>query len=195
MEVRRRSDDSGSEIEVDITDSETWDHKYTMYKLVIRRYSQSWFVYRRYSEFYRLNEQLKKLVAMESHKLPGKRMWGNLDPEFVRSRQLGLEEFARGLVTDERTRTLTIVQEFLQLHHRSSDSDENLTDDSAPSSGDETSDDDVRHIDPAFTREKVPSSVGRSTIGRSGSTLSQRSIDRYFIGFSYDPDCDLHDGD
>ena len=31
----------------------------------------------------------------------------------------------------------TVVQEFLQLNHRSSDSDENLTDDSAPSSGDE----------------------------------------------------------
>ena len=59
----------------------------------------------------------------------------------------------------------------------------------------QTSDDDVRHIDPAFTREPVPSSVGRSSTGRSGSTVSQRSLDRHFVGFSYDPGCDLHDGD
>lgn len=137
MEGWRHATGATPKIEVDITDSETWDGKYTMYKLVIRRQSQSWFVHRRYSEFHRLNEQLKKLVAMASHKLPGKRMWGNLNPEFVHSRQLALQEFARGLVDDPTTRSLTVVAEFFQLNHRSSDSDENLSDDSAPSTGDE----------------------------------------------------------
>ncbi|XP_037085314.1 serine/threonine-protein kinase Sgk3-like [Pollicipes pollicipes] len=92
--------------EVDITDSETWEGKYTMYKLVIRRGSQSWFVHRRYSEFHRLNEQLKKQVQTFQSKLPGKRMFGNMNPEFVRGRQHGLDEFAKTLVADERTRSL-----------------------------------------------------------------------------------------
>jgi len=122
--------------DVEITDSETWDEKYTMYKLVIRRGSQCWFVHRRYSEFHRLHEQIRKQVHTFQQKLPGKRIFGNLDPAFVRGRQLGLDEFAKSLMADQSVCALTEVQEFLQLHHRSSDSDENLTDDSSSSSDD-----------------------------------------------------------
>nr|CAD7461412.1 unnamed protein product [Timema tahoe] len=90
---------------VSVENTETWEHdkKFTVYKVMVTSDSQSWFVFRRYNEFYKLYESLKKQVPQLQLKLPGKKLFGNnLDPSFVQSRREGLDAFIQQLMTDHR---------------------------------------------------------------------------------------------
>lgn len=87
-----------------VQDSETWDiekrSKYTVYKVVVHSGTSSWFVFRRYAEFHKLYESLKKQVPNLGLKLPGKKLFGNnLDPSFVAMRQDGLDNFVQKIIS------------------------------------------------------------------------------------------------
>nr|CAD7601788.1 unnamed protein product [Timema genevievae] len=97
---------------VSVENTETWEHdkKFTVYKVMVTSDSQSWFVFRRYNEFYKLYESLKKQVPQLQLKLPGKKLFGNnLDPSFVQSRREGLDAFIQQLMTDHRLIHLGVV--------------------------------------------------------------------------------------
>ena len=87
-----------------VQDSETWDiekrSKYTVYKVVVHSGSSSWFVFRRYAEFHKLFESLRKQFPNLQLKLPGKKLFGNnLDPNFVAMRQDGLDNFVQQIIS------------------------------------------------------------------------------------------------
>ncbi|GFS15606.1 sorting nexin-16 [Elysia marginata] len=53
-----------------------------------------WFVFRRYSDFVHLNEQLRELFPNMRLALPPKRWFrSNFDPDFLQDRKVGLQEF------------------------------------------------------------------------------------------------------
>lgn len=69
--------------------------RHTVYKIYVH-YSdkQGWFVYRRYREFYKLRDDLKKLFPAKEFTLPPKRYFGdNFEPRFLNSRRQGLQGF------------------------------------------------------------------------------------------------------
>lgn len=87
-----------------VQDSEIWDiekgSKYTVYKVVVHAGSTSWFIFRRYAEFHKLFESLKKQAPNIQLKLPGKKLFGNnLDPNFIAVRQDGLDNFVQKIIS------------------------------------------------------------------------------------------------
>nr|CAD7446641.1 unnamed protein product [Timema bartmani] len=117
---------------VSVENTETWEHdkKFTVYKVMVTSDSQSWFVFRRYNEFYKLYESLKKQVPQLQLKLPGKKLFGNnLDPSFVQSRREGLDAFIQQLMTDHRLIHLPEVREFFQLDRRKVSSEDGSLED------------------------------------------------------------------
>ncbi|XP_077991813.1 serine/threonine-protein kinase Sgk1-like [Glandiceps talaboti] len=120
---------------VSIPDAQTWEKnkKYTVYKVVVNRGGKTWFIFRRYNEFHRLHETLKKQYSEINVKLPGKKIFGNnFDPEFIRHRREGLDEFIQKLLFHPKVLEHPEVREFLSLDNPrnvSTDSDENVLDD------------------------------------------------------------------
>lgn len=112
------------------------EKKFTVYKVVITSENDSWFVYRRYSEFYKLYEYLRKQVSGLQLKIPGKKLFGNnLDPQFIASRQEGLDMFLQQLMQDKKLLDLPDVRAFLGLdRHKLSSEDDGDLDDSADGS-------------------------------------------------------------
>ncbi|XP_049834560.1 serine/threonine-protein kinase Sgk3-like isoform X2 [Schistocerca gregaria] len=103
-----------------VENTETWQRskKFTVYKVVVGCDGRSWFVFRRYNEFYKLSETLKKQVPAPQLKLPGKKLFGNnLDPTFVQERREGLDAFVQSLMQEGGGRLLRLpeVREFFQL--------------------------------------------------------------------------------
>lgn len=103
-----------------VENTETWQRnkKFTVYKVVVGCDGRSWFVFRRYNEFYKLSETLKKQVPAPQLKLPGKKLFGNnLDPTFVQERREGLDAFVQSLMQEGGGRLLHLpeVREFFQL--------------------------------------------------------------------------------
>ncbi|MGH0150637.1 UNVERIFIED_CONTAM: hypothetical protein FKN15_017887 [Acipenser sinensis] len=89
-----------------------------------------WFVFRRYAEFDKLYNTLKKQFPNINLKLPAKRIFGdNFDPEFIKQRRSGLNEFIQNLVTHPQLSNHPDVRAFLLM-----DKPNNLSD---PSEDDE----------------------------------------------------------
>ncbi|KAK6640980.1 Serine/threonine-protein kinase Sgk3 [Polyplax serrata] len=106
-----------------VQDSETWDiekrSKYTVYKVVVHSGTSSWFVFRRYTEFHKLFESLKKQFPNLQLKLPGKKLFGNnLDPNFVATRQDGLDNFVQNIISQSALLQLPEVREFFKLDNK-----------------------------------------------------------------------------
>jgi hypothetical protein len=53
----------------------------------------SWLVRRRYKEFRELHDHLKLKYPERIPAIPGKKLWGNQDPDFVRQRQDQLQVY------------------------------------------------------------------------------------------------------
>ncbi|KAL0276314.1 UNVERIFIED_CONTAM: hypothetical protein PYX00_003907 [Menopon gallinae] len=103
-----------------VQDSETWDiekgSKYTVYKVVVHAGTSSWFIFRRYAEFHKLFESLKKQAPNIQLKLPGKKLFGNnLDPNFIAVRQGGLDNFVQKIISQPSLLQLPEVREFFKL--------------------------------------------------------------------------------
>jgi len=71
--------------------------KYIEYVIQVKSNGQTLHVYRRYSEFFCLNEQLKLEHGIQLD-FPQKRYWGNMDPTFVEKRRGCLEEYLMKLL-------------------------------------------------------------------------------------------------
>ncbi|KAL1483314.1 hypothetical protein MTO96_033274 [Rhipicephalus appendiculatus] len=101
-----------------VTNSEIQEKnkKFTVYKVVVTVDGHSWFVLRRYNDFSKLLDIIKKQFPGCHLKLPGKKLFGNnFSPDFIRSRRQGLDEFIQKLVTDEKLMQNQDVRAFLNV--------------------------------------------------------------------------------
>ncbi|KAI8495889.1 PREDICTED: serine/threonine-protein kinase Sgk3-like isoform X2 [Branchiostoma belcheri] len=106
-------------LQAEITQAEdTWqkNKRYTVYKVVVTVGGKSWFIFRRYTEFEKLHQMLKKNFPDVSFKLPGKKLFGNnFDPNFIKHRREGLHDFVQQLCAQPRVLQHAEVRTFLQL--------------------------------------------------------------------------------
>uniref|UniRef100_A0A1A8N6J4 Sorting nexin-16 n=1 Tax=Nothobranchius rachovii TaxID=451742 RepID=A0A1A8N6J4_9TELE len=91
--------------------------KFTVYKILVRKTpDQSWVVFRRYTDFSRLNDKLKEIFPGFRLSLPPKRWFkDNYDSDFLEDRQLGLQAFLQNLVAHKDIANCVPVREFLCL--------------------------------------------------------------------------------
>uniref|UniRef100_A0A8C2JLN1 Serine/threonine-protein kinase Sgk1 n=1 Tax=Cyprinus carpio TaxID=7962 RepID=A0A8C2JLN1_CYPCA len=90
--------------------------RYTVYKVIVSVGRHEWFVLRRYAEFDRLYNTLKKQFPALNLKIPAKRIFGdNFDPEFIKHRRAGLHEFIQKIVSNPQLCKYPDVKDFLQM--------------------------------------------------------------------------------
>ncbi|CAI5673844.1 sorting nexin-16 isoform X1 [Oreochromis niloticus] len=91
--------------------------KFTVYKILVRKtLDESWVVFRRYTDFSRLNDKLKEMFPGFRLSLPPKRWFkDNYDSNFLEDRQLGLQAFLQNLVAHKDIANCLQVREFLCL--------------------------------------------------------------------------------
>ncbi|XP_039272059.2 serine/threonine-protein kinase Sgk3-like [Styela clava] len=74
--------------------------RFTVYKVMVSIGKNSWFIFRRYAEFDKLYQTVKRQAPQLNWRLPPKRIFGNnFDPEFIRQRRDGLNDFITMLVS------------------------------------------------------------------------------------------------
>ncbi|KAL7879539.1 hypothetical protein SRHO_G00017930 [Serrasalmus rhombeus] len=91
--------------------------KFTVYKVLVRRApDESWVIFRRYTDFSRLNDKLKEIFPKFRLALPPKRWFkDNYDLNFLEERQLGLQAFLQNLVAHKDITNSEAVRGFLCL--------------------------------------------------------------------------------
>uniref|UniRef100_A0A8D0GQA1 Sorting nexin-16 n=1 Tax=Sphenodon punctatus TaxID=8508 RepID=A0A8D0GQA1_SPHPU len=91
--------------------------KFTVYKILVKRSpEENWVVFRRYTDFSRLNDKLKEMFPGFRLALPQKRWFkDNYNPDFLEDRQLGLQAFLQNLVAHKDIANCLAVREFLCL--------------------------------------------------------------------------------
>ncbi|XP_063729888.1 sorting nexin-16 isoform X2 [Eleginops maclovinus] len=91
--------------------------KFTVFKVLVRNTAdESWVVFRRYTDFARVNEKLKDMFPGFRLSLPPKRWFkDNYDTDFLEDRQLGLQAFLQNLVAHKDIANCQSVREFLCL--------------------------------------------------------------------------------
>jgi len=94
---------------------------HTVYHIEIIVGSQSWFVEKRYSDVRALRDRLSTWLYDRQPTIPGKKVFGNHDMEFIKERQHGLEMYLNRtleIVAKEKPFLLsTIIAEFLAVTH------------------------------------------------------------------------------
>jgi len=90
--------------------------KFTVYKVLVKTPEKNYFIFRRYNEFQGLYDKLKKTHPELNLKLPGKKLFGNnFDPEFIKMRREGLNDFVQKILHIANITSHTDIREFLQL--------------------------------------------------------------------------------
>ncbi|KPP69149.1 hypothetical protein Z043_112117 [Scleropages formosus] len=91
--------------------------KFTVYKILVRKSKmESWVIFRRYTDFSRLNDKLKDMFPGFRLSLPPKRWFkNNYNTDFLEDRQLGLQAFLQNLVAHKDISNCVAVREFLCL--------------------------------------------------------------------------------
>uniref|UniRef100_A0A4X2M0F9 Serum/glucocorticoid regulated kinase family member 3 n=1 Tax=Vombatus ursinus TaxID=29139 RepID=A0A4X2M0F9_VOMUR len=90
--------------------------RFTVYKVLVSVGRNEWFVFRRYAEFDKLYNTLKKQFPTMTMKIPAKRIFGdNFDPDFIKQRRAGLNEFIQNLVRHPELCNHPDVRAFLQM--------------------------------------------------------------------------------
>ncbi|XP_006880563.1 PREDICTED: sorting nexin-16 isoform X1 [Elephantulus edwardii] len=91
--------------------------KFTVYKILVKKTpEESWVVFRRYTDFSRLNDKLKEMFPGFRLALPPKRWFkDNYNADFLENRQLGLQAFLQNLVAHKDIANCLAVREFLCL--------------------------------------------------------------------------------
>ncbi|XP_077928402.1 sorting nexin-16 isoform X4 [Halichoerus grypus] len=91
--------------------------KFTVYKILVKKTpEESWVVFRRYTDFSRLNDKLKEMFPGFRLALPPKRWFkDNYNADFLEDRQLGLQAFLQNLVAHKDIANCLAVREFLCL--------------------------------------------------------------------------------
>ncbi|PIK43403.1 putative sorting nexin-16 [Apostichopus japonicus] len=87
----------------------------TVFKLHVQKNAnESWFIFRRFTDFERLNSQLAYLFPNFRLALPPKKWFGNnFDPMFLEDRQLGLQAFLNNICGHKDIVISDCVREFL----------------------------------------------------------------------------------
>lgn len=80
----------------------------------------SWLVRRRYREYRELHDHLKLKYPDRVPAVPGKKLWGNQDPEFVRQRQDQLQVYMDAILSLEPDCRTRVLQRFLEIKKPSS---------------------------------------------------------------------------
>lgn len=87
--------------------------KFTVYKIEVKSQGKSWFVFRRYSDFIRLNDRLKDAYPNFHIRLPGKRWFkDNFNPEFIEERAKGLQFFINNVMNHGQICQSSEVEQF-----------------------------------------------------------------------------------
>ncbi|KAF7669796.1 hypothetical protein LDENG_00124530 [Lucifuga dentata] len=91
--------------------------KFTVYKILVTgSQGNSWVIFRRYTDFSRLNDKLKELFPRFRLALPPKRWFkDNYDMEFLEERQIGLQTFLQNLTVHKDIISSEAVRHFLCL--------------------------------------------------------------------------------
>ncbi|XP_053322935.1 serine/threonine-protein kinase Sgk3 [Spea bombifrons] len=90
--------------------------RFTVYKVMVSVGRNEWFVFRRYAEFDKLYNTLRKQYPNMNLKIPAKRIFGdNFDPDFIRQRRAGLNEFIQNILRHPELCSHPDVQVFLKL--------------------------------------------------------------------------------
>nr|XP_032800634.1 sorting nexin-16-like [Petromyzon marinus]XP_032800635.1 sorting nexin-16-like [Petromyzon marinus]XP_032800636.1 sorting nexin-16-like [Petromyzon marinus] len=91
--------------------------RFTVYKVLVRSsVGESWVVFRRYTDFSRLNDKLREMFPGFRLALPPKRWFkDNFEAEFLEERSLGLAAFLQNLVAHQDVANCIPVREFLCL--------------------------------------------------------------------------------
>ncbi|XP_005215514.1 serine/threonine-protein kinase Sgk3 isoform X2 [Bos indicus] len=90
--------------------------RFTVYKVLVSVGRSEWFVFRRYAEFDKLYNTLRKQFPAMALKIPAKRIFGdNFDPDFIKQRRAGLNEFIQNLVRHPELYNHPDVRAFLQM--------------------------------------------------------------------------------
>ncbi|KAK8735361.1 hypothetical protein OTU49_005634 [Cherax quadricarinatus] len=92
--------------------------RFTVFKIQVLHQptGDQWFVFRRYTDFVRLNRRLKTEFPGLRFALPPKRWFGdNFDPIFLEDRQLGLQVFIDNIIGHTRIREKKCVRDFFCL--------------------------------------------------------------------------------
>uniref|UniRef100_A0A7N6B308 Serine/threonine-protein kinase Sgk1 n=1 Tax=Anabas testudineus TaxID=64144 RepID=A0A7N6B308_ANATE len=83
--------------------------RYTVYKVIVSVRQHEWFVFRRYAEFDKLYNTLRKQFPSMNLKIPAKRIFGdNFDPEFIKQRRAGLHEFIKRIQNNSTSRNINL---------------------------------------------------------------------------------------
>ncbi|XP_064641585.1 sorting nexin-16-like isoform X1 [Lineus longissimus] len=107
-----------TDIQVPIVGFEIMENRtrFTVYKVNIRKGPhESWFVFRRYTDFVRLNQKLGCVFPTFRLSLPPKKWFGNFNPDFLEDRQLGLQAFLNNIVGHRDVSNSAPVRDFLCL--------------------------------------------------------------------------------
>uniref|UniRef100_A0A6J0VB33 Serine/threonine-protein kinase Sgk3 isoform X3 n=1 Tax=Pogona vitticeps TaxID=103695 RepID=A0A6J0VB33_9SAUR len=90
--------------------------RFTVYKVLVSVGTNEWFVFRRYAEFDKLYNTLRKQFPTMNLRIPAKRIFGdNFDPDFIKQRRAGLNEFIQNLVRHPELCNHPDVRSFLQM--------------------------------------------------------------------------------
>ncbi|CAG2109964.1 unnamed protein product [Medioppia subpectinata] len=94
-------------VTANVTNSEIWENnkKYAVYKVVVNCDDKTWVLYRRYNEFSKLCDLIKKQCPWLSKdlKLPGKKLFGNnFSTEFMKTRRKGLDTLVQTMLAEPR---------------------------------------------------------------------------------------------
>lgn len=91
--------------------------EYTEYHLKVKSSGDNatWLVRRRYREFRDLHDILKLVYPESIPAVPGKKLWGNQDPDFVRLRQDQLQVYMNGILALEPDCRSLVLQRFLDI--------------------------------------------------------------------------------
>ncbi|EER17323.1 Sorting nexin-22, putative [Perkinsus marinus ATCC 50983] len=74
-----------------------------------------WTVSRRYREIRELHDHLKLKYPDRIPKIPSKKLWGTMDPQFIEERQKGLQAYMDGVLAIEPDVRTRVLQKFLEV--------------------------------------------------------------------------------
>lgn len=103
------------------TQIRTTPKPHVVYKVEVHAAVRNWVVWKRYSEFFKLNAQFHSIFPEQPTptKLPGKRYFPSTfsDPDRIEERRRGLEDYLRGILSsrDDRWRLTDIWKDFLAI--------------------------------------------------------------------------------
>ncbi|XP_023216750.1 uncharacterized protein LOC111619292 [Centruroides sculpturatus] len=108
------------EYSIPILDYEVMEERtrFTVFKIRVEHQpsGQTWFVFRRYTDFVRLNKKLKVLFKNLRLVLPPKRWFGNnFDPIFLEDRLLGLQAYITNILKHKEISQCKLVRDFFCL--------------------------------------------------------------------------------